>query len=97
MLIVKCSGCQSKIKLKEQFAGKRIKCPKCQASVQVPAISEELVPLELVRETVVTEYKEEDSLQPEPPNSAPVFNQPLARLPQKCGNPKSRENSFACF
>ena len=75
MLIVKCSGCQSKIKFKEQFAGKRIKCPKCQASVQVPAILEDLVPLELVPDPPATPQRDVNLSQREPQNLAPIVNQ----------------------
>ena len=80
MLIVKCSGCQAKIKLKEQFAGKRIKCPKCQTSVQVPAIFGELVPLELVQETPATQPRDVNLSQPEPQNPAPIVNQPAENI-----------------
>ncbi len=76
MLIIKCTGCQAKIRLKEQFAGKRIKCPKCQASIQVPAISEELVTLELVQEPAATQPRDVNLSQPEPQNPAPIVNQP---------------------
>lgn len=36
MLIVICSGCQSKLKLKPNLAGRRRKCPKCGNAVTVP-------------------------------------------------------------
>lgn len=40
MLIVECSGCQSRLKLKPALAGRRVKCPKCQAVVRVPAATD---------------------------------------------------------
>lgn len=32
-----CSGCQNKLRVGDQNAGKRVRCPKCQAVVEVPA------------------------------------------------------------
>ncbi len=81
MLIVKCRGCQAKIKLKPEFAGKRIKCPKCQTSVQIPAISEELVTLELVQEPAATPPRDSMLSQPQPQNPARVLNQPAETFP----------------
>lgn len=34
-----CSGCQRKLRVPDRVAGKRIKCPKCEAVVAVPASS----------------------------------------------------------
>jgi len=36
MIVVTCSGCQSRIKAKPQYAGKKVKCPKCQTPVTIP-------------------------------------------------------------
>lgn len=38
---VSCKGCKSSLKVPEQFAGKKIKCPKCAGIVAVPALDEE--------------------------------------------------------
>jgi tetratricopeptide (TPR) repeat protein len=69
MLIVKCSGCQSKIRLKPQFAGKRIKCPKCQAAVQVPTSPEHLTREQLPAEQSL----QSGPLTAEPSSSVPSF------------------------
>lgn len=37
---VKCDGCQRRLRVPDSTAGKRIKCPKCQAIIQVPAEAE---------------------------------------------------------
>jgi hypothetical protein len=36
-ILVKCPECQTKIRVREEYAGKRMKCPKCQGPVPVPA------------------------------------------------------------
>jgi phage FluMu protein Com len=38
-----CSGCGATLKVKEQYSGRRIKCPRCETANQVPAESEESV------------------------------------------------------
>lgn len=37
MIFVVCANCQSKLKVQDTAAGKRITCPKCKSAVQVPA------------------------------------------------------------
>ena len=34
---VQCPGCQTKLKLKPEYAGKKIKCPKCAHTIVVPS------------------------------------------------------------
>lgn len=38
MIVVTCEQCQSRIKAKPQYAGKNVKCPKCQAPVTIPSV-----------------------------------------------------------
>jgi len=39
--VVACPGCQAKIKVRDEYAGKRVKCPKCGGAVPVPAADED--------------------------------------------------------
>jgi predicted Zn finger-like uncharacterized protein len=32
-----CPGCKSRLRIKDEFAGKKVKCPRCEALVRVPA------------------------------------------------------------
>jgi len=40
-IIVRCSGCGGKLGVREEWAGKRVKCPKCSALTQVGDIAKE--------------------------------------------------------
>jgi len=40
---LRCTGCQSTLKLRDELAGKRVKCPRCQTVLLVPQPEEELV------------------------------------------------------
>lgn len=40
-IVVACSQCQRKINAPDQFAGKRVRCPGCQAVVEVPAVGQD--------------------------------------------------------
>lgn len=31
-----CPGCKSRLRIKDEFAGKKVKCPRCEALVRVP-------------------------------------------------------------
>jgi predicted Zn finger-like uncharacterized protein len=35
-MLITCTGCQSKIRVPDKAAGKRVKCPKCATVIQVP-------------------------------------------------------------
>ncbi len=37
-MLITCSGCESKIKVPDAAAGKRVKCPKCATVIRVPAV-----------------------------------------------------------
>src|SRR5262245_4844145 len=41
---VTCGGCSRKMRVPDTAAGKRIKCPKCQAVIAVPGAGEPAVP-----------------------------------------------------
>lgn len=45
MLSVACPGCQSRLKMKSTLAGRRVKCPKCKATIQVPGDAAEKAPV----------------------------------------------------
>src|SRR3954452_167723 len=51
-LTVVCSSCRSRLSVPDRVAGKKVKCPKCQAMVPVPApeVLEEVEELEEVAE-----------------------------------------------
>ena len=36
MIVVTCGKCQSRIKAKPEYAGRKVKCPKCQGPVAIP-------------------------------------------------------------
>jgi hypothetical protein len=36
MIVVTCGKCQSRIKAKPEYAGRKVKCPKCQGPVKIP-------------------------------------------------------------
>ena len=36
-ILVACTACGKKLKVKEELVGKRVKCPHCGAAVRVPA------------------------------------------------------------
>jgi ribosomal protein S27E len=50
-LSLRCKGCKSTLKVPDQFAGKKVKCPKCAAVIAVPRKEEE--------EFVAVEVKEQ--------------------------------------
>jgi len=35
--VIRCPQCQSPLRIREEYAGKKLKCPKCTAIIQVPA------------------------------------------------------------
>jgi hypothetical protein len=40
---VTCAGCHTRFQVSEKFAGKKGPCPKCKATIQVPALTEQVV------------------------------------------------------
>jgi hypothetical protein len=55
-LTITCPGCLSVLRVREEYAGKQLKCPRCSATVSVPAEAPaEVVPVE----PVVSEHVEE--------------------------------------
>ena len=43
-ILFRCSNCQKPLKVKDELAGKKIKCPSCAAAVPVPKASPEPEP-----------------------------------------------------
>src|SRR5262245_34755307 len=39
---LKCEGCKSTLRVPDTYAGKKVKCPKCQAAIVVPEAEEEV-------------------------------------------------------
>jgi hypothetical protein len=40
---LRCTGCRSSLKLRDDLAGKKVKCPRCQTALVVPETDEDLV------------------------------------------------------
>jgi hypothetical protein len=45
-----CKGCKSTLRVRDDLAGKKVKCPRCGAANVVPAALEEFAPVEVVPE-----------------------------------------------
>lgn len=56
---VKCTGCKASLKLREEYAGKKVKCPRCQTVLIVPELEEAAA-------EAIAEEEEEDRIQPSP-------------------------------
>lgn len=68
-----CAGCNTTLKVPDAFAGKKVKCPKCQAAMVVPAPVDDLAPVEVMPEDRVRdeprkkpERREDDDDRPRP-------------------------------
>jgi C4-type Zn-finger protein len=62
---VKCPGCGATLRLRDDLAGKRVKCPKCQGVLTVPAAEEPIeVEPELEVEAITTEPAPRKSRRP---------------------------------
>jgi predicted RNA-binding Zn-ribbon protein involved in translation (DUF1610 family) len=79
-----CPGCQAPLRVREDLAGKKIKCPRCGAVVTVPA--EEVLTVEEVSAAEIT-------AEPPPPRSrtktaatrpCPECGEPIARTAREC-------------
>jgi predicted RNA-binding Zn-ribbon protein involved in translation (DUF1610 family) len=81
---MKCPGCQAPLRLRDELAGKTIKCPRCSHVLKVPA-AEEVV--ELVEEEA---GPEEITAEPPKPKKAsakqpcPECGEPVSRTATKC-------------
>ncbi len=72
-----CPGCQTSLRLRDDMAGKKIKCPRCGKVVAVPA--EEVVMLEEVGDDAITA---------EPPASSKAKKKNITTRPcPECGEP----------
>lgn len=52
---LKCPGCDSSLRLRDDLAGKKIKCPRCEEIITVPMPEEEAAEVEPVAEEAITE------------------------------------------
>jgi predicted Zn finger-like uncharacterized protein len=43
-IVVACPSCQTRLKVPDQSAGKKVKCPKCSAAIDVPLTGNEQIP-----------------------------------------------------
>jgi hypothetical protein len=70
-ITISCPGCKSTLRIRDEYAGKAMKCPRCSASLAVPPPDEPVVtavveePAPVVAETAIEEVR------------------PVARRPQK--------------
>src|SRR5260370_861032 len=58
MIFFQCPACSKKLKVKEEFSGKRARCPQCHATVHVPAVVRSEIPGDKLRQPVGTEPDE---------------------------------------
>src|SRR5271156_1502787 len=72
-----CDDCDTSIRVKDQFAGKKARCPKCGAVVRVPQLEEE----ERVEEDPVDEDPVEEA--PRPKRSKPRAEEERSIRPRK--------------
>jgi hypothetical protein len=60
-IIITCAGCKAKLRIRDEFAGKSMKCPRCSNPVQVAAPEEPAVATAVAEEEpVVAAVAEED-------------------------------------
>jgi len=50
-----CKGCKSALKVRDELAGKKVKCPRCATVLLVPAKKEEFAPVEVMPEERIRE------------------------------------------
>jgi predicted Zn finger-like uncharacterized protein len=72
-----CPGCQTPLRLRDELAGKKIKCPRCGKVIDVP--EEEVVTLEEVADDAITS-------EPSSPNQAKKKSAATRPCPE-CGEP----------
>lgn len=54
---VQCSGCKTALAVKDHLAGKRVRCPKCQTPISVPATASAASPAPVARPALPTQPK----------------------------------------
>jgi hypothetical protein len=81
-ILVVCPGCSAKLNAPESAAGKKVKCPKCQAAVPVPA---------LLAEFEVVEPEPEPL--PEPERPARTASQPAPKADEDEDRPRRRKRA----
>jgi DNA-directed RNA polymerase subunit M/transcription elongation factor TFIIS len=67
-LMITCPGCKAKLRIRDEFAGKAMKCPRCSSPVDVPAEKE--APAEEVVTAAVVEEEEIVTAEVEPDRPA---------------------------
>jgi DNA-directed RNA polymerase subunit M/transcription elongation factor TFIIS len=62
-IMITCPGCKSKLRIRDEYAGKAMKCPRCSASVSIPSedvaeVAPEIEEVEpLVEETAIADVQ----------------------------------------
>ena len=82
-----CSGCGQVLRVGDESAGKRAKCPKCQGVVQIPTAEPELAPLDPwtpfeetpLSSDVTNPYLRAPRCAPCRPRRSPAHRSPAAR------------------
>lgn len=87
-----CSDCGATLKVKEQYSGRKIKCPHCEAVNRVPAESEESDDDDEVRPTrsASTSSRSKQTRRSQPRRSRPSDDDELEELPQPSRRKKKK-------
>jgi len=79
---VQCSGCGGKFRARDELAGRRVKCPKCSAPIEVPGGQQQ-------QAAIVAEGAERPKVTERPPGDSPDSSLPRAAV-QIHGRGKAR-------
>jgi hypothetical protein len=71
-ILISCPGCKAKLRIRDEYAGKAMKCPRCSADLEIPAGDEEPVVATLAEENTSPQHQEAvtDQAPPRRPGSA---------------------------
>ncbi len=93
-ILLTCPGCQSELRVKDEHAGKKVKCPRCEKTVEVPVAE---IPVEDIIEEGIVEAVTADK--PQPPARRPARSEEvIGEECPRCGtiNPKGVESCQEC-
>jgi hypothetical protein len=78
-----CSSCDSRFKVKEQFAGRKIKCPECGQGIAVPALQEDEEEESRSQERAAIQEQRNGSARKKARSAAPEDEEAAPRKKQK--------------
>ncbi|MGZ0165950.1 MAG: hypothetical protein ACKVII_18670 [Planctomycetales bacterium] len=102
MIVVTCGQCQSRIKAKPEYAGKKVKCPKCKTPVTIPSVEAD-TPSPAVSENQPVESEAPSPLPPpvdavpQPPVVDTVSQQPAISPPPSSDDAPAVVPEFPTF